>query len=299
MAAHAKRKITPHLWYDKEAKQAAAFYAEAFTGSRIRSTTSLEGTPSGSVDIVNMEIEGLDFTLMAAGPYFKFTPAISFLVARKTREEVALLWKRLSAGGAALMEFGSWPFSDAYGWTTDRYGLSWQVMHMGDRPYRQAITPTLMFTRERCGKAEEAIRYYTSVFPGSAIGDIMRYGPGEAPDVNGTIKHAGFTLEGMDFAAMDSAGPHEFGFNEAISFVVRCADQREIDFYWDKLSADPLAEQCGWLKDRFGVSWQIVPAAMDTMMSSGNREAVGRVTRAFLAMKKFDLAALTKAWEGR
>ena len=293
------RKLTPHLWYDREAKEAAAFYAEAFGNARVKNATAIDGTPSGSVDLVDMEIEGLDFTLISAGPHFRFTPAISFLVALKTKEGAAALWKRLTSGGAALMDFGAYPFSEAYGWGMDRYGLSWQVMYRGDQGIRQTVTPTLMFVGAQCGKAEEAIRFYSSLFRGSAVGDILRYGRGEEPDPEGTVKHAAFTLEGVDFAAMDSAHPHDFSFNEAISFVLRCGDQQEIDYYWDKLSADPKSEQCGWLKDRFGVSWQIVPAGMDAMLASGDRAAMARVTEAFLSMKKFDLAALEEAYRGR
>jgi predicted 3-demethylubiquinone-9 3-methyltransferase (glyoxalase superfamily) len=291
------RKLSPHLWYDKEAKEAATFYTEAFANARIKNTIAIHDTPSGSVDIVDMEIEGLDFSLISAGPLFRFNPAVSFQVAVKTKDEAAALWGRLSAGGSALMEFGAYPFSEAFGWTADRYGLSWQVMYQGDRPIRQVVTPMLMFVGAQCGKAEEAIRFYASVFRDSAVGDIMRYGAG-GPDAESTVQLAAFTLEGTDFAAMDSALSHNFAFNEAISFVVRCANQREIDYYWARLSADPKAEQCGWLKDRFGVSWQVVPAAMDAMMASGDRAAISRVTQAFLAMKKFDLAALEKAYQG-
>jgi predicted 3-demethylubiquinone-9 3-methyltransferase (glyoxalase superfamily) len=97
--------------------------------------------------------------------------------------------------------------------------------------------------------------------------------------------------------AMDSSGPHEFIFNEAISFVVSCEDQKEIDYYWEKLSAVPESEQCGWLKDKYGVSWQIVPSAMNKMLSTGTKEQVDRVTQAFLKMKKFDIAKLEEAYE--
>jgi predicted 3-demethylubiquinone-9 3-methyltransferase (glyoxalase superfamily) len=297
LATHHRQKLTPYLWYDKEAKEAAAFYAEAFGNAPPKSTTPLDGTPSGSVEIVGTEIAGMSFTLISAGPYFKFTPAISFLVAVKSKEEAANLWTRLSAGGLALMAFGAYPFSQAYGWTNDRYGLSWQVMYQGDHPIRQAVTPTLMFVGAQCGKAEEAIRFYASVFRDSAVGSILRYGAG-GPDAEGTVQHAAFTLEGIDFAAMDSAYAHDFTFSEAVSFVIRCSDQREIDYYWGKLSADPKAERCGWLKDRYGVSWQVVPSALDAMMSSGDRDATARVTKAFLAMKKFDLAALERAYRG-
>jgi predicted 3-demethylubiquinone-9 3-methyltransferase (glyoxalase superfamily) len=107
-----------------------------------------------------------------------------------------------------------------------------------------------------------------------------------------------FTLEGQWFAAMDSARTHNFKFNEAISLMVNCDTHDEIDYYWEKLSAVPEAEQCGWLKDKFGVSWQVVPTDMDEMMRDGTPEQIGRVTQAVLKMKKFDLAELRKAYEG-
>ena len=148
----------------------------------------------------------------------------------------------------------------------DRYGLSWQIMFMIGQEIKQNITPTLMFTDKQWGKAEDAINFYASVFRDSEVGDILRYSKGEEPDREGTIKHASFRLEGMVFAAMDSARVHDFAFNEAISFVVQCETQDEIDYYWERLSADPQAEQCGWLKDRYGVSWQIVPTILDQML---------------------------------
>ena len=110
---------------------------------------------------------------------------------------------------------------------------------------------------------------------------------------------ADFMLENQWFAAMDSAIEHDFSFNEAISFMVYCDTQEEIDYYWEELSAVPEAEQCGWLKDKYGLSWQIVPRALDEMMQDGNHERLDRVTRAFLKMKKFDLAALQRAYDGK
>lgn len=298
------QKITPHLWFDKEAKEAAGFYASVFPNSKVTNVTTIHDTPSGDCDIVSFTLAGQSFMAISAGPIFKFTPAVSFLVACTSKEEVDALWAKLSAGGTALMELGTYPFSERYGWTKDKYGLSWQVMHMGARPITQKITPTLMFVGGVCGKAEEAINLYTSVFPfdpaqgKSSIGNIMRYDASAAPDKEGTITHAGFTLFGQAFAAMDSAHKHEFAFNEAISFIVHCDTQEEIDAYWGKLSAVPTSEQCGWLKDKFGVSWQIVPTVMDAMMASGDKEKVARVTAAFMQMKKFDIAALQKAAAG-
>jgi predicted 3-demethylubiquinone-9 3-methyltransferase (glyoxalase superfamily) len=291
-------KIRPHLWFDADAVEAAELYSSTFSDSRITNVTTLHDTPSGDADIVSFELFGQPFMAISAGPLFRFTPAVSFLVSCSTKEEVDSLWKELSEGGAALMPLDSYPFSERYGWTEDRFGLSWQVMHAGEREPAQRITPTLMFVGDVCGKAEEAIAFYTSVFPKSGIGDVHRYGIDEPPDAEGTVKHATFRLEGQEFAAMDSARAHDFTFNEAISFIVSCDSQEEIDHYWSSLSAVPEAEQCGWLKDRYGLSWQVAPSGIDEMLRTGTREQVERVTEAFLKMKKFDIAALEKAYEG-
>ena len=292
------QKITPHLWYDKEAREAGEFYASVFPGSRVKSVNTLHNTPSGSVDIVTVDLAGQEFTLLSAGPLFQFTPAISFLVACETKEEVDALFAELSRGGMVMMELGAYPFSERYGWTADRYGVSWQVMHAGGQPVKQKITPTLMFTGENAGKADEAIDFYASVFRDSGRGFAMRYEAGESPDQEGTLKWGSFTLEGQEFAAMDSAHPHGFTFNEAISLLVHCETQQDIDHYWEKLSADPRAEQCGWLKDKYGLSWQIVPTEMDAMFATNDQAKIARVTEAFLKMKKFDLAKLREAAEG-
>jgi len=292
------QKITPHLWFDKEAKEAAEFYTSLFQGSKITHVSTLRDTPSGDTDIVSFELAGQSFMAISAGPLFKFNTAVSFLVACKTKEEVEELWSSLIGGGTAHMPLGSYPFSEQYGWLQDKYGLSWQLMYAGDREVTQKITPTLMFTGDVCGQAEEAIKFYTSVFKDAKIGDIMRYAEGDEPDRPGTVRHATFTLGGQNFSAMDSAREHNAAFNEAISLVVRCETQEEIDYYWEKLSAVPEAEQCGWLKDRYGFSWQIVPREMETMMADTNEQRLARVTQAFLKMKKFDLAELKKAYAG-
>jgi predicted 3-demethylubiquinone-9 3-methyltransferase (glyoxalase superfamily) len=288
--------ITPHLWFDKEAKEAAEFYTSILKNSKIKNTATLHNTPSGTVDLLTIQLLGQEFRLINAGPLFKFTPAVSFLVACHTKEEVDALWKGLSKGGSALMELGEYPFSERYGWTQDRYGLSWQVMLMADPKIEQRITPTLMFVGKQCGRAEEAINFYSSVFHNAKVHHILRYGKDDKPDKEGTVKHAGISLEGQSFAVMDSARAHNFTFNEAISFMVGCDTQEEIDYFWSKLSAEPNAEQCGWLKDKFGLSWQIVPRVMDEMLSDKDQSKLTRVTEAFLKMKKFDIAKLKEAY---
>ncbi len=297
-ARKVRQKIVPHLWFDKEAKEAAALYTSIFKNSRIKNTRTIHNTPSGDAELLTIELMGQDFMLISAGPFFKFTPAISFLVLLSTKEEVDAVWTKLADGGTALMELGEYPFSERYGWIKDKFGLSWQLIYNPDPKIKQRIAPTLMFVGTVSGKAEEAINFYTSVFHNAKEGSILRYGKGEEPDKEGTIKHAVFTLEGMEFAAMDSALPHDFTFNEAVSLIVNCQTQEEIDYYWEKLSADPKAEQCGWLKDKYGVSWQITPTAMEKMLADKDEKRVARVTEAFLKMKKFDIAALQRAYEG-
>ena len=294
-----KQAITPHLWFDKEAKEATAFYASTFQNSKVTNVTTIRDTPSGDCDIVSFELLGQPFMAISAGPFFKFNPSISFFVACDAKEEVDAVWARLIEGGKPLMELGSYPFNERYGWLQDKYGLSWQIGLAQAGVKRQKITPTLMFVGGVYGKAEEAIRFYTSVFQNAKVGAALRRGKGEEPGGEGTLRYSSFTLAGQEFAAMDSGYEHGFGFNEAVSFMVSCATQDEIDYYWERLSAVPEAEQCGWLKDRYGVSWQIVPAVMGKMMQDKDERKIARVTKAFLGMKKFNIAELERAYEGK
>lgn len=150
------------------------------------------------------------------------------------------------------------------------------------------ITPHLWFDKE----AKEAAEYYVSFFPNSKINSIQTLH--DTP--SGDCDIVAFELNGQPFMAI-SAGPI-FKFNEAVSFIVYCKDQKELDYYWDKLSADPSAEQCGWCKDKFGLSWQVVPEGLDEMMATKDQAKLNRVTQAFLKMKKFDIAELEKAANG-
>lgn len=300
-----RQRITPHLWYEKEAKEAAAFYTSLFPKSRITNVTTLHDTPSGDTDIVSFELGGQPFMAMSAGPLFKFNPSISFIVnfdpskERNARKSLDRMWKKLSVGGKVLMPLQEYPFSKWYGWLEDKYGLSWQlILTDPEGEERPLITPALMFVGKRAGHTEEAIDFYLSLFKDERAGAMNRYPEGMEPDKEGTVQFADFKLKDTWFAAMDSARRHDFDFNEAISLIVYCDDQEEIDYYWDRLSAVPESEQCGWLKDKFGVSWQIVPTAMDRMMATGTREQIDRVTQALLPMKKLIIADLEKAYKG-
>ncbi|WP_111640629.1 VOC family protein [Marinimicrobium alkaliphilum] len=296
-----KQKIVPHLWFDSEAEDAAEFYCSVFPDSKITNVTRLHNTPSGDCDVVSFVLWGHAFMAISAGPLFTFNPSVSFMVNfdpskdRNARARIDAVWEKLSEGGEVLMPLDAYPFSERYGWIQDRYGLSWQlILTDPEGEERPVIIPSLLFVGDVCGKAEEASDFYCSVFESAARGELVRYPAGMAPDREGTVMFTDFTLEGQWFVAMDSAREHDFAFNEAISFVVNCEDQREIDRLWGKLSAIPEAEQCGWLKDKYGLSWQVVPSALNDMLQD-DAETVERVTQAFLKMKKFDLAELQRA----
>ncbi len=298
--------IVPHLWYDKEAKEAAAFYTSVFPRSRITQTSVLHDTPSGDCDVVSFEIMDMPFQAISAGPLFAFNPSISFMVNFDPSQDpdaatrIDDIWHKLMEGGKALMPIDAYDFSPRYGWVQDRYGLSWQlILTNPEGEERPLLLPSLLFVTEEGKRAEEATDFYLSVFKNAKRGAIARYPAGSEPNKEGAVMFTDFQLESQWFAAMDgSAAMHDFTFNEAVSFMVRCGTQEEIDDYWTKLSAVPEAEQCGWLKDKYGVSWQIVPATLDEMMRNGNEQQMARVTQAFLQMKKFDLAALERAYRG-
>ncbi len=295
-------KIIPCLWFNNNAEEAVQLYTSAFdntaTGRIARydeASAKPAGMPVGSVLTVEFQLEGQSFLGLNGGPAFSFTPAVSLFVACKTKEEVNEKYKILGEGSSVFMPLDKYPFSEWYVWFQDKFGLSWQLMYMGDWEIKQKITPTLMFVGNVCGKAEEAMQLYTSVFKNSSVDNINRYTKEESAVDEGTVKHAEFLLEGQRFAAMDSALEHHFNFNEAISFIVNCRHQEEIDYLSEKLSAVPEAEWCGWIKDKFGISWQIVPEILPELLSNPDNENAGRVMKAMLQMKRMDIEKLKNA----
>jgi len=304
----AHQKIIPNIWLDDQSEEAALFYTKVFPESRIGAVThyvkegfEIHGRPEGSVMTVDVEIDGFRLTLLNGGPHFKVNPSISFFVTYETETDIDDIWNKLSQKGSVLMPLDNYPWSKKYGWLQDQYGVTWQIC-LGNREDvgGQSIVPSLMFVNEQCGKAEQALNFYSTVFMDSEVTGIRKYGPTDQPEQVGTIKHAQFSLNGETFMIMDSAQEHNFSFNEGISLMVYCKDQEEIDYYWYKLAqgGDPKAQMCGWLKDKFGVSWQVVPEAMDEMLHSTDKSKLERITKAFLKMKKFNLEVLEHAYEG-
>ncbi|GIO24866.1 VOC family protein [Oceanobacillus sp. J11TS1] len=300
------QNIVPHLWFDREAKEAATFYTSVFPESQIVSEIVITDTPSGDCDLVSFDLWGQRFMAISAGPYFSFNPSISFMVNfnpardKNASQQMEEVWEKLSDGGQVLMPFDAYPFSKKYGWVQDKYGVSWQlILTNPEGEKRPPILPSMMFVNENVGKAEEAIQFYLSIFNSSKQGVFARYPAGMDPNMEGTVMFADFMLENVWLAAMDSAMKHDFQFNEAVSLLVKCDTQEEMDDYFQHLSAVPEAEQCGWLKDRYGVSWQIVPRDLDEMMSEHASQAqIERVNQAMQPMKKLDIQALQEAFKG-
>ncbi|HVV66763.1 MAG TPA: VOC family protein [Candidatus Saccharimonadales bacterium] len=278
------QKITPNLWFNGNAKESVEYYVSTFPDSKVTHTAYYpESTEEGLADfqkdmagkelVINYELGGLEFGAINAGPEFAFTPSVSFMVNfdpsrdEQAKEHLDELWEKLMDGGEALMPLDTYPFSKHYGWVKDRYGLTWQlILTNPDGEPRPFITPSLMFSRQNTNHAEEAIKFYTSVFQDAKQGIVARYGKATGPAKADALMFADFMLAGQWFAAMDSGAEQDFTFNEAVSLSVTCKDQAEIDYFWEKLSTVPEAEQCGWCKDKYGLSWQIVPENMDELM---------------------------------
>jgi len=297
------QKITPFLWFDNNAEEAMNFYTSVFKNLKLGSITRYDeagaaaaGRPKGSVMTASFKLDGEEFVALNGGPHFKFNPSISFFVVLNSEEEVDKLWEKLKESGKVLMELQKYDWSKKYGWVEDKYGLSWQLMVTED-DVKQKIIPSLLFVDKVYGKAEEAINFYLSVFKDAKMESIYKYGADNQPDNENAVMYADFMLEGKKFAAMDSAREHNYAFNEAISFVVNCDNQEELDYYWNKLSANPQAEMCGWLKDKYGVSWQIVPTILNELLSSKDPGKSQRVMQKVLQMKKLDIEELEKAYK--
>lgn len=281
------QKITPFLWFDDQAEEAINFYVSTFKNSKM---VNANRGPDGKLFTATFQLEGQEFMALNGGPQFKFTPSVSFFVTCETAVEVDELWQKLSEAGTVLMPLDTYPFSEKFGWLEDKYGLSWQLS-VGS--FSQKITPFFMYVGDH-GKAEEAIELYTSLFADSRILNIERFGEGEG-GVVGAVKQATFILNGQLFMATDGGAGHAFTFTEANSFFVNCESQAEVDELWQQFTAEGEESMCGWLKDKFGVSWQIIPTALMEMLGDEDPEKAKRVMDAMLQMQKIDIQKLEEA----
>lgn len=285
------KSISTCLWFDHQAEEAAQLYTSVFEHSKIGSIarygdagSQVSGQKAGSVMTVEFQLENLKILGLNGGPEFKFTPALSFFVSCSSESEIDEKWRKLSQGGSVRMELSKYPWAEKYGWTSDRYGVEWQLILA---PREHKIAPAFLFVDKLFGKGQEALDFYMSLFPNSNVESIHR------DEATNSIMHAAFTLGGQGFALMEGQGNHGFTFSHATSLMVYCESQSEIDHYWNKLSEGGSTEPCGWLQDKFGVSWQIVPTALGRLMSDSSKAE--KVMQAMLKMKKLNIADLENA----
>lgn len=271
------------LWFDGKAKEAALYYKEVFGDVEIISENPMA---------VVYQIFGRRFMNLNGGPGFNINPSISFFLSMENEAETQSIWEKLTVDGKILMPLNKYPWSDKYGWCADKYGVNWQLM-LGHKS-KSKLMPNMLFTGQQNGKANEAIHFYTNLFKGATVINIDTYKKGE-PDTEGNIKYAQFELNELSFGAMDSSAPHQFSFNEAVSFIITVDTQEEIDYYWNYLIQNGAPGKCGWLKDKFGISWQVVPTCLGKFMT--NPATAPKAAYAFLQMSKFIIADLEKAVE--
>lgn len=275
------QKIVPNIWFNANAKEAVDFYTSIFNEGNIITTMyypednlpDFQKDMAGKEVAIDFELDGYRFSAINAGPEFAVNPSISFMLnfdpsrTENAREYMDTLWNKLNDGGKILMPLDEYPYSKHYGWVQDKYGVTWQLIltdPAGDpRPF---VIPSLMFSGEHQNQAEAAMKFYLDTFKNSRAGQVARYPQPTGPAAQDSVMFADFMLENQWFATMDSGVEQDFTFNEGVSLLVNCKDQAEIDYYWEKLSTVPEAEQCGWCKDQFGVSWQIAPENMGELM---------------------------------
>lgn len=278
-----KNSISTCIWFDGKAKEAFLFYKEVFGDVELISENPFT---------VNYNLFGRRFMHLNGGPGFPINPSISFFISATNQAELSTIWEKLIQGGKALMPLGAYPWSAQYGWCADQFGINWQLMIGHESSCK--VMPHLMFTGDNSGKAAQAIDFYTGLFKESKVVNISHYEEGE-PDITGNIKYAQFELNGLPFGAMDSAANHGFDFNEGVSFIITLDTQVEIDRYWEIFSNGGKPGKCGWIKDKYGVSWQVVPSILGKYMS--NPVTAPKATYAFMQMSKFIIADLEKAVE--
>ncbi len=297
------QKITPFLWFDNNAEEAVNFYTSVFNDSKILTVNRYDeagakasGQKTGSAMTVAFKLEGQNFTALNGGPYFKLNQSISFFVYCESDNKIEKIYKKLSEGGVVMMPLDKYDWSPRYAWVIDKFGLSWQL-DVDKINNSQKILPAFLFVNDKVLKVKEAVNYYSTVFPDSKI--IMEWPYDKSAGLpDGTLLFAQFKLADHLFNAMSGVGEHKFDFNEAFSFVVNCKDQEEVDYYWNKLTSDGgMESMCGWLKDKYGVSWQIVPTRLIELLGDPDPVKAQKVIVVMLKMKKIIILDLENAYK--
>ena len=275
--------LCPCIWYVKDGHTAATFYTTVFKPSRILAVHPLT---------TEFELKGNKFIAMNGGTKYHPNPSISFMVSFNDESELESSWTLLTQNGEIILPLSAYPWSSNYGCCLDQYGVCWQLIKSVFANTGQNIAASFMFTNSNAGKADEAMPFYTGIFPHSYIHSINRYGAGEE-ETEGHVKHGIFILSDKVFTAMDNSSSDVSSFSEGISIVIPCDNQAQIDYYWSKLADGGTENTSGWLKDKYGVSWQVVPSILGNLLSDQDKST--RVMQALLKMKKIDIDTLLKA----
>lgn len=286
--------IIPCLWFDNEAEEAVKFYSSLFDNSKVNRVLHFgkEGfefhrKPEDSVMTVEFELNGQKFLALNGGPDFKFNESVSLFVYCESEERINFLYEKLSEGGSVNMPLDKYDWSPKYAWVKDKFGLSWQLdIEAINSP--QKIVPSLLFVNEKYYRVKEAVNHYTSIFQNSKI--LMEY-PADDYLLFAQMKLNNYLINCMSGGTLQ----HNFDFNDALSLIIYCNTQDEIDYYWNKLTEGGQEVQCGWLKDKFGVSWQVVPVILDELIQNPNTGS--KVMNAMFSMVKFDIGKLMKGGE--
>lgn len=275
-----KTEISPCLWFNGQAKEAAEFYCSIFQNAEILSSDDV---------ITHFAINRRNYSALNGGPMVQVNESISLMVYCGGDAEIERLYKLLQEGGEVNMELKSYQWSRKYAWVKDKFGVSWQLdVDPINNP--QNIVPTILFVNENKNKIKEAFSLYESIFPNSKMLMEVPY-PEESYMDEGSIMFCQFKLNGNIFNAMSSSEHHDFEINEAVSFVLKCDDQEEIDMFWAELSKDGgKPGKCGWIKDKFGISWQVIPSKLEALMLDPDKAKFA--AKAFLKMDKFIIADL-------
>jgi len=237
-------------------------------------------------------LDGIPFVALNGTPAFTHNESVSLFVYCKSDERINFWYEKLSEGGSVNMPLGKYDWCPKYTWVRDKFGVSWQLdIEKINSP--QKIVPSFMFVNEKFNLVKEAINHYTSIFANSKV--IMEYPYDKSMNLpEGTLLFAQFKLNEYLMNAMSGGAiEHNFDFNESISFIINCDTQEEVGYYWQKLTEGGEEVECGWLKDKFGISWQVVPTILNELLRDPQKSS--KVMDAVFTMKKFNINKLIEA----
>lgn len=291
--------ISPCLWFDTQAEEVVEFYTSLFPNSLIKNILrygkegkEIQKKPEGSVLTIDFTLDEVPFVALNGTPAFQHNESISLFVYCETDERINFLYEKFSESGSVNMPLDKYDWSSKYAWVKDKFGVSWQL-DISKSNSSQKIVPSLLFVNNKFNLIKNAANFYTSIFPDSKI--LIEQVLENINEIeNGTLLFAQLSLNGYLINLMSGGKiKHNFDFNESISFIVNCNSQEEIDYYWSKLTEGGEEIECGWLKEKFGIFWQIVPEILNELLVDSQKS--DKVMREIFKMKKLELKKLLEA----